>query len=225
MIPMKKPSRADAVSLLLVVLAFLFALWMYPRLPRAVPVHWNLRGQVNGTMDKPWGVFLGPLGMVGIWLLLALLPRISPAGFRMEGFRTSYDVVRIAIVGFLFVVSVVTLLGASGYSLPMGEMISVLVGLLIVVLGNFMPKFRKNFFVGIRTPWTLGDDDVWYCTHRLAGWLFVLGGLALIVEALLRGSPLWFFATLAALVLVPFVFSYTTYRRLHNEGRPRPGPG
>ncbi len=215
MIKTKKSYLADFVSLLLVALAFIFALWMYPRVPRHVPIHWNAEGHVNGTIRKPWGVFLGPLMMVGIGLLLALLPRLSPVGFRMESFRKSYDIIRMAILGFLLLVTVSTLLATSGFPLAIVPTINVLLGLLFVVLGNFMPKFRKNFFVGIRTPWTLADDEVWLRTHRLAGWLFVAGGLVLIVEALLGLPPAWSLGTIAFVALTPLVGSYVLYRRIH----------
>ncbi len=213
----KKPSvphpgrRATVIGFLLVVMAFLFALVMSPHLPHEVPVHWNAANQVNGTMPKPWGVFLLPIIMLVMWAVLWALPRISPRGFRMEGFRNVYDVLRLINLGFMFVVTVTVLLAAAGLPLPIGVIVMVAVGLLFVVLGNFMGKIRKNFFVGIRTPWTLADDEVWLRTHRFAGWLFVLGGFAFMAEGLLGLPLLWIFVTIALMVLLPIVESYRLY--------------
>lgn len=208
--------RADLLGLLFVILSFLVAFWLYPRLPYHVPVHWNINGRVNGTMAKPWGVFFTPLVMLALWVVFLALPAISPKGFRMDNFRSVYDVVRLAVLGFLFLITSVTLLAGAGYPLPIPLIVSTLLGVFLIVLGNFLPKIRKNFFVGVRTPWTLANDEVWLKTHRLAGWVFVFGGLAIVVEGLAGGSEIaWLLpATLILIVLVPILGSYVLYRRV-----------
>lgn len=203
--------RATVIGFLLVVMAFLFALLVSPHLPHEVPVHWNAANQVNGTMPKPWGVFIQPILMLVVWAILWALPHISPRRFRMEGFRHVYDVLQLVILGFMLVMTVTQLLAAAGLRLPIGMIVTLGIGLLFVVLGNFMGKIRKNFFVGIRTPWTLADDEVWLRTHRFAGWLFVAGGFAFMAEGLLGLSPLWLIVTIALMVLLPIVESYRLY--------------
>lgn len=207
--------RASVIGFLFVALAFLFALWISPHLPHEVPVHWNAENRVDGTMPKPWGTFISPLIMLGLWLVFLALPRLAPQGFRLDNFRPVYDLLRVAVLGIMLLMTVTQLLAAAGVPFNVGSAVLVLIGLLFVVIGNVMGKIRKNFFVGIRTPWTLADDEVWLRTHRFGGWVFVAGGLALMAEGILVLAPVWALVTIAVVVLLPFLESYRLYRKIH----------
>jgi uncharacterized membrane protein len=215
--------RTQAIGFVLVILTSLLAFWVYPHVPARVPVHWSWNGRVNETMAKPWGVIVFPLTMFVFWIVSLALPVVSPRGFRLDDFRTAYDILWLAVLGFLFVVTTSALLAASGVPFALGTVVVVSLGVLLMVLGNFMPKFRKNFFVGIRTPWTLADDEVWYRTHRFAGTLFVVGGAAVIVERLLGLGPDGFVATILTIAVLPVAWSYILYRRIvGHKGETKP---
>jgi uncharacterized membrane protein len=217
-----KLGRGELLNLGLVGLAFLAAAAIYPQLPATVPIHWNARGQANGFAPRAWGAFLMPVVMAGVYLLFAVIPRISPRGFGVERFGRVYQIFQTAILAFLLLMSVLVSWAGTGAKVPIGRAVYLGVGLLFIVLGNFLGKVTKNFFVGIRTPWTLASDEVWLRTHRLGGKLFVLAGLGLVVCGLLGvGSP---FAPLAAVALaggVPAVYSYLLYRRTMLDSGPR----
>jgi len=226
-----KHSNANLSSLALVVLSFGLTAAMYSRLPELVPVHWNARGEVNGFFPKPWGPFLLPLAMVGVYLLLLAVPRISPRGYRVERFQRVFEITRAAILAFLFLVNVLVLLAGIGAPVPVHRAVYVATGLLFVFLGNFMGKFTKNFFVGIRTPWTLASDEVWLKTHRLSGKVFVLAGTGVVASGLLGGGPVWLLVAIAAACGIPVAYSYVLYRRIdgfkngtHNQGTPNGSP-
>ena len=206
--------RRDIVSLALIVTAFAFSAALYPRLPERLPTHWNIHGQPDGFTGKPWGPFLLPLVMTGLYLLLLLLPRISPKGYRFESFRGVWEIVRTGILAFLFFVHILVLLSATGVRVEMDRAIPVGVGLLLVLLGNYLGKTTKNFFLGIRTPWTLASDEVWLRTHRLGGKLFVLAGLVCFVSGLAGGSLAPAMAAVGAAALASVVYSYVVYRRI-----------
>jgi uncharacterized membrane protein len=218
-----KLGRGDLLNLGLVGLAFAAAGAIYRQLPATVPVHWNARGQANGFAPRAWGAFLMPVVMAGTYLLLTAIPRISPRGFGVERFARVYRIFQTAILTFLLLTSVLVSWAGTGAKVPIDRAVYVGIGLLFVVLGNFLGKVTKNFFVGIRTPWTLASDEVWLRTHRLGGKLFVLAGLGLIVCGLLGvGGPL---APLAAAGLaggVPAIYSYLLYRRTVLDSHPRP---
>jgi uncharacterized membrane protein len=210
---MKWTAQAVTRSLLVVVSAA-FATVLYPRLPDPVPTHWNASGAADGFTPKPWGAFLMPLVMAGVALLLAVLPRISPRGFALSPFARVYDVLQTAVVAFLAFVNAIALLTAAGVGLSMERWIFAGTGLLLAVVGNFLGKITKNFFVGVRTPWTLASDEVWLRTHRLAGKLFVVAGFVVFASSVAGGSVPLLIAPIALAAIVSVVASFIFYRRI-----------
>lgn len=206
--------RSLMVSVLFILIVLAAAGWLYPRLPAQLPVHWDLHGQVDGRLPRLWGAVFPALTILVLALLTTLLPRISPRQFEIRPFAATFGVMMLAIQGVVLVIGLAVLLAGAGYALPIPAIAMLAVGVLLMVLGNYMGKLRKNFFIGIRTPWTLASDAVWERTHRLAGWLFVFAG-AVIVAGVLLGAPLWLaLAAIAAATLVPVGYSLWIYRRL-----------
>jgi uncharacterized membrane protein len=212
----KKPSATTVVSLVLVALGFAIAIALYDRLPDLIPTHWNSAGRPSFTA-KPIGPFVLPLTTAGVYLLLLVIPHISPRGYRVDGFLRVFAIVQLAIVAFLFFLTLVGLFSAAGLPLDVERSLHAGLGLLLVILGNFMGKLTKNFFIGIRTPWTLASDEVWLRTHRLGGKLFVLAGLALLLAALVGGSGGYTsLCIILVAVAIPAVYSYVIYRRVES---------
>ena len=205
---------ADGLSLAFIAVAAIVAIVLYPALPEQIPTHWNALGEVDDYTAKPWGVIILPLAALFAWLLMKAIPYMSPRGFRTDEFKGVINIFQLTIVGFLSLVAVLVLLEARGVNVYINNVVLVGVGLLFVVMGNYMAKLRKNFFIGIRTPWTLASDEVWARTHRLGGWLFILGGIAIVTFGFLRVPTHWMVATIITVALVPFVYSYLLYRRL-----------
>jgi uncharacterized membrane protein len=209
-----KLNRGEVFGLILILAAILLSGVLYPRLPETLPSHWNLRGQADGFVHKPFGPFLGPAIMAGLLLLFVTLPAISPRGFRFETFRPVWAILEGSVLGLVFLLHMLALMQGMGEPVDVNQGAEAGVGLLLVVLGNFMGKVTRNFFVGIRTPWTLASEEVWLRTHRLGGRLFVLAGLVLLVSAFLGGG--WVLAAIAigSATLLSVVYSYLVYRRL-----------
>jgi uncharacterized membrane protein len=212
-----RTERLNLLSLGLVVLAFALVAAVYGRLPQHVPTHWNASGAVDGTMAKPWGPFMLPLTMAGVFVLLLVLPHISPRGYEMEPFRRAYGVMQLGILSFLLAVSVLVLLADLGWAVPMSRLMPLGVGALLIIIGNFMGKVTTNFFVGIRTPWTLADPEVWLRTHRFAGKVIVFAGLIYAIAGVLGADLRFLSAGLLLAVLAPAVHSYLIYHRLERE--------
>ncbi len=209
---------ADALSVLLILAAFGVGAWLYPTLPEQIPTHWNARGEVDGWTPKPWGVFVMPLIAIGTLVLMKLIPVISPKGFRTDEFLGVVSLFQLVLVAFECALGVVILLFAAGHEIDVSLFIVVAIGVLFLILGNYLGKVRKNFFIGIRTPWTLASDEVWARTHRLAGWLFAAAGLLMIVGGF-TGLP--FGVTVGGAVLaglIPVVYSFLAYRRIEGFG-------
>jgi uncharacterized membrane protein len=209
---------SDLAGLLLVVGAFALVGLKYPGLPDPMPTHWNAAGHVDGWMPKSWGAFLVPIVMAVIWLSFLVLPKISPRGFEMEPFLRAWGILKVTILALVFFIGVLVLNAATtgGELSPKAMFVSI--GVLFVVIGNLLGKVTRNFFVGIRTPWTLANEEVWYRTHRLGGKLFVVAGLFVVVMALAGASMGPIFVSIAVAGIVPVAYSYVIYRRL--EGAP-----
>ncbi|KRE89575.1 hypothetical protein ASG87_04415 [Frateuria sp. Soil773] len=210
-------SRNLIVSAAFVLIAAAVGLWVYPQLPAQVPTHWDLHGQPTQWTPRFWSAALPAIVLAALAALTEALPRLSPRRFEIRPFARSYGIIMLAVQGAILVIDLSILLGSAGYALPRLTIGMLSIGVLLMVIGNYMGKLRRNFFVGIRTPWTLTNDAVWERTHRLGGRVSVLAGL-LIVAAALAGAPKAVpVALLAAACLVPVVYSYFAYRRL--EGR------
>ena len=186
----------------------------WDRVPERIATHWNIRGEVDGYGARLEGLLLVPLIALGMYLLLALLPRIDPARANYASFSGPYVVIRAAFTTMMAGIHALLLATALGYAVNVGRWIPVGVGLLFIVLGNVLGKVRPNYFVGVRTPWTLGSARSWEKTHRAGGRLFVIGGLGLAIAALI-GQP-WLFAIVGiasggALVWLIY-YSYVEWR-------------
>jgi uncharacterized membrane protein len=206
--------RSHAFAILLIVALAGATVGLYPTLPDPVPTHWSLSGQPDGFTPKPWGAFAMPLAMVAVYLILLALPKISPRGFGMDRFADAWGIVRGVVMLFLFFVGLIALLAAGGTPLRMDRALLIPMGLLLALLGNFMGKFTRNFFVGIRTPWTLASEEVWLRTHRMGGKVFVVLGLGVAAAGLLGAPFALVFGVVMVAVLIPVVYSYVLYRRL-----------
>jgi len=214
--------RSDVLGLFLVLAALAIAALLYPSLPDPMPSHWNAAGEVNGWLPKFWGAFLMPLIMAFLWLMFLALPRISPRGFEMEPFLRAWGVFKVSLLGLMLFIGVVVLRAAQAGGRISMTAVFVALGVLFVVLGNLLGKVTRNFFVGIRTPWTLASEEVWLRTHRLAGKLFVISGTAVIAAAVI-GLSMWpIFAAIMLAALIPVIYSYVLYKRL--EGLPGARP-
>ena len=208
----------DVAGLLLVLAGFAVAAVMYPGLPDPMPSHWNAAGQVNGWMPKFWGVMLFPIIMAVLWLVFLVLPRISPRGFEMDPFVRAWGFLRVAILAYMLLVGVLVFQAAKNHGQMSERALLAGLGVLFVLMGNFLGKVTRNFFVGIRTPWTLANEEVWHRTHRLGGKCFVAAGLVVIASSAL-GLGIWpIFAAILVAALIPVVYSYVIYRKI--EGSP-----
>ncbi len=200
---------------ILAMLAFSAA--VYSRLPAIVPSHWGIDGQVDGTMSRTWGVLFTPALALLVWLLMLVLPRIDPRRDSYAAFAGTLQLFVNILMLFLALLHIGMLGVALGWNIPFPRIVIAGVGLLFAALGNELGRIKPNWFVGIRTPWTLADPEVWRRTHRAGGRLFVAIGLVFV----LAGALLPFECTAAivlagvALILVfSFGYSYLAWRQL-----------
>ncbi len=225
--PLKSGDGASSYWIIAVVLtaaAWALSAWLYPSLPQRIPTHWNFEGKVDGWGDKSWATFLVPGMMVAFLVLFVFLPALSPRHFEVDVFRSTYLYILVLISClFLYMHGVILLatwqeVRAGPKFMDIGRALIGGMFLFFALLGNVMGKVRKNFYIGIRVPWTLASDRVWNDTHRLAAWLMVAGGIIgfLLVIA---GLPIpWSIGILIATFLIPVVYSFVHYKALEQQG-------
>jgi uncharacterized membrane protein len=214
MTTLTKILRENLLALILVLAGFALTAALYGRMPDPVPTHWNLRGVADGWTPKPWGPLLMPLTAGGLLGLLVVLRLLAPREMPVERFARVYTVLTAAIVAFLTLVTALTSLAAVGAAVNMNRALGIGTGLLFVVMGNFMGKLTRNFFVGIRTPWTLVNDEVWLRTHRLGGKLFVAAGVVTAIAPFSGAGLYVMLAAVLAAAIVSVIYSYVVYRKL-----------
>jgi immunity protein, SdpI family len=206
-----------------VILAVLFGtIVAYPVLPTTVAVHWNAHGQVDGWGPR-WSLFLyGPGMMLAIVLMFAALPWLSPKKFEIDSFRATYlylMIVIVAMVAYCQMLMVAAAMGSKlGFVMDVGRAVMGGVCLLIALMGNVLGKVRRNFFIGIRTPWTIASERVWNKTHRLAAKTSFIAGWLGLIEVLFK-APFWLpIATVLAGPLLPAIYSLVYYKQLEHRG-------
>lgn len=203
------------LSLILIVLAVAFSLAAYDRLPDPMASHWGINDQVNGMIPRFWGAFLMPLLSIGMLALFMLIPTIDPLKANIAQFRNAFNAFIVLMIAFLLYVQSLTIVWNLGYqNFKMSLALLPAVGLIFIFAGVLMMKTKRNFFIGIRTPWTLSSDHVWDETHKVGSWSFIAMGIVSLFTGFLGFAGIFvLLGTTTIAVLVPVVYSYILYQR------------
>lgn len=206
----------NILVLILIAAATLAGLLLWDRLPDQMASHWNINDQVDDYMPKFWGVFLMPLVTLGMFLLFLVIPSIDPLKANIAAFRETFNAFITLIIAFMVYLHGLTLAWNLGYqNFKMSMAMLPFMGVLFIFIGYLLKRAKRNWFIGIRTPWTLSSDRVWDETHRLGSALFMASGALALVGSLFGGmTAFWLmFAPLMGSTLFLVVYSYVLYRR------------
>ncbi len=210
-------TRTTTIVVLTMLVAATFAgLLLWNRLPEQMASHWNVNDQVDGYMSKFWGVFMLPLITLGMSALFLVVPSIDPLKANIAQFREVFNLFIVLIVAFMIYIHGLTLAWNLGYtSFKMSGAMLPAIGLLFIFAGFMMRQAKRNFFIGIRTPWTLSSDTVWKETHRVGAVLFMISGVLAFIGGLFGGMTafwLMFIPVMGSTVFL-LVYSYVLYQR------------
>lgn len=210
---------SDIVALVLVAASALAAVLVYPSLPEQFAIHFDASGTPDSFYGKALGVAVLPAVAVGIYALFRALPHIDPRGENIRAFQPAFDAIMLLILAFLSYLQGLLLAYNLGIEYPQNALMLSGVGLLFAGMGVLFRWAEPNWFVGIRTPWTLSDDEVWRRTHRAAAPLFVVAGVVIAGSALLPLPTEFVIGVAAAVVtVVPTAYSFLLYRRRQGSG-------
>jgi uncharacterized membrane protein len=203
----------------ILLVTFVLSLAAYPYLPGRIVSHWGLSGQANGYLPKIWGLFLIPLISTGLALLLLAIPRIDPLRANIAKFRPTYDHFIAVFLLYLLYIQILVILWNFGVRFNFSQVLSPAFGALFYAIGILVGRAKQNWFIGIRTPWTLSSEKVWDRTHAIGGKLFRIAGVLAFLGAF--APPVLGFVFILGPVLVIsvylVVFSYLEYRKEERE--------
>lgn len=209
-------TRTTTILVLILILgATIAGLLLWNQLPEPMASHWNVNDQVNGYTSKFQGVFMLPLVTLGMFLLFLAIPSIDPLKANIAKFRGVFNLFIVFVIGFMIYIYALTLLWNLGFTgFGMSRAMLPAMGLLFILVGYLMRQSKRNWFIGIRTPWTLSSDYVWDKTHQLGAILFVASGVLAVIGGFFGGMlAFWFlFVPLISSTIFLLVYSYVLYQ-------------
>ncbi len=206
--------KSEVAVLGIILVSFVIGVYFYPQMPERIASHWNIQGQVDGYISKFWGLFLMPVISVGLFLLFILIPKIDPLKQNIEKFRKYFDGFVVLIISFLFYLYLLTIFWNLGIRFNMTQFLVPAFAVLFYYCGILVENAKRNWFIGIRTPWTLSSEKVWDKTHRLGGKLFKICGLIILLGIFLQGYAIFFvFVPVLLVAGYTVVYSYFEYQK------------
>ncbi len=208
--------RREWLQLLLLLTPFAVIPFIWEQLPEQIATHWNLQGEVNDYSSKSFGVFSIPIVNILVTGLIYLLPSIDPRKTSYTKFVGTLRVIRLILSTMLLLIFFVIIGIALGYDINVGAVISLSTLFVFLVLGNYMGNIRSNYFIGIRTPWTLEYPEIWRKTHRMAGYLWVWASLAMILFWLILPEEIYataYYIYIGIIALVPVLYSFILFKK------------
>ena len=192
--------KTQIIILLIILASFTVSIFFYPQMPNEMASHWNAQGEVDGYIPRLYGVLLMPFLLIGIALLFAIIPKIDPLKENIEKFRKYFDGFIILFLVFMFLVHSQIILWNYGFEISPNIIMPIAVGFLFFYVGILCENAKRNWFIGIRTPWTLSSENVWNKTHQIGAKLFKIAGIVAIIGVFFKSYSIFF-------ILIPTLFA------------------
>jgi uncharacterized membrane protein len=209
--------RTTIIAAAFVLAFFVLAGAFYPSMPDPMVAHWNTAGEGDGTISRFWGLFLLPIFSLVVTAVLLVVPKIDPLKANIEKFKGYYLGFILVFLAYFLYVYVLTLVWNLGYEFNFTQMIMPAAALFMFVVGIMVGKAKRNYFIGIRTPWTLSSDEVWDRTHRLGGTLFKVAAVLIFLLSFVPEIAVYALIVLAVgMTLFLVVYSYVAFRNLRH---------
>lgn len=208
----------ESIFWILILIPFVYLTTIWSELPKVIPTHFDLSGNPNGWSDKKGLIVLiGSLG-IGTYLLMLFIPFFDPKK-KIQQMGDKYYSLRLLMTFFMSALSVYILYTGNGNKIRPAVLIA-LIGAFDAVFGNYLQTVKPNYFIGIRTPWTLENEQTWRSTHRIAGRMWMAGGLLIMIMSLALNSNvelgILFAIVTVIIVLVPIIYSYKQFKKIHS---------
>ena len=206
--------KYESIILVLILASFVLSIYFYPEMPDEIASHWNERGQVDGYMTKFWGLFSIPFVSIGLLLLFITIPKIDPLKVNIEKFRGYYDRFMVLLIVFFLYIHLLTIAWNLGLRFNLLQFLTPAFAFLFYYVGILVENVKRNWFVGIRTPWTLSNEKVWDKTHKIGGKLFKITGMIALLGVFFIDYAIFFIIIpVLGVAVYLFVYSYVEYQK------------
>ena len=200
----------------IVALPFIYLAYIWQALPDQVPLHWNIKGEIDRFGDKMELILIPLLLPLLIYLIFLLVPVIDPKN-KIAKMGNKYGQLKLLLTTFMSILALFILYSVKHRSLANPNYLLLILGILYVIFGNYFKTIKPNYFIGIRTPWTLENEVVWHETHKLAGKLWFVGGIVVVISSLIlhkQANFIFFIAVTAVITLIPVIYSYIKFKNM-----------
>jgi uncharacterized membrane protein len=207
--------KYESIILLLILASFVLGTYFYPKMPDKIASHWNERGEVDGYMTKFWGLFLMPFVSIGLLLLFIIIPKIDPLKVNIEKFRGYYNRFMVLLIVFFSYIHLLTVAWNLGLRFNLLQFLTPAFAILFYYSGILVEKAKRNWFVGIRTPWTLSNEKVWDKTHKIGGKLFKIAGIIALFGIFFINYAIFFIIIpVLGVTFYSIIYSYVEYQKV-----------
>ncbi|MBK6263810.1 SdpI family protein [Marivirga sp. S37H4] len=213
---MKLTLKRELPLILVVLLPFAYLAFVWNDLPQAVPLHWNLEGEIDRYGNKLELLLIPILLPLLFYLIFLVVPKIDPKK-KIRKMGNKYHQIKFILTGFMSMLALYILYVSKEQSLSSPNIILLIIGILYVILGNYFKTIKANYFIGIRTPWTLESEPVWNATHNLGGKMWFIGGLLVVIASMVlkeKVNIIVFIAITAIITIIPVLYSYFKFKEL-----------
>lgn len=208
-------SKVNIIALIEIVIGFIITFMFYDKLPQQVPIHWNSAFEADNFISKPLGAYFAPLMNMGMFILLLILPKIDPKAQNYKDFTKFYNIFRVFFHSLILIIQISIILVALKVNINIGLYMMILGCIAAIVFGNYLSTIRFNYFVGVKTPWTLASEHVWKKTHRIMGHICVTIGFVGLIGIFILSKPVWGHMMMSCIIgwaLFGFIYSYVVFR-------------
>lgn len=214
---MKTTKLKYFILYLLALIPLVLTIIFYNKLPEQIPMHWDIHGNIDRYDNKFPNAYILPLFALIMPLFMELMSKIDPKKKNYANFKNSFYIMQLIIVLVFGSLNILTLLVSLGYDfISVDLFVKIAIALMFVVMGNIMPKLKHNYFIGVRTPWTLASEEVWFKTHRFSGINWFIGGLIMLALSFIPGTiaATLYFITILISSLASVIYSYVIFAKL-----------
>jgi uncharacterized membrane protein len=201
------------ILLFISILSFVGISISYFYLPDIIPIHWNYKMEIDGWANKKYIFIIGLLPCIMI-VLFKFLPRFDPRRENYQKHQKAYDMLKMATVSLFIVIGWITVATAMGININLEFVLPAVIGFMFIIIGNYMPTLKSNYYFGIKNPWTLSDDVVWRKTHKLGGYVFAVIGLCMLIRAFIHITFMNYITIIVMIggIIGVYIYSYILYR-------------
>ncbi len=204
-----------SIRILLTLSMFFVGIFFYNNLPNIIPIHWNINGQIDRYSPKNIAIFIFPIITLIMVIILRLSQYIDPKKARYETFKKEWEIMQTVITAFMVYIYFIIIYLSLNQSQKIEPLLFIGMGVLFIIIGNYLGKIRQNYMIGFKLPWTIANEDVWNKTNRLGGYMFVIFGIIFLLEAyFLWNSAYVIFLFMLLVIFVPIIYSYLLYKKI-----------